>query len=168
VAWRLGEAFWDYHGGRPPLDALLLPGIKAGEGCWHKALLGRMERMPLPDWAAEVDVVTSAPSAFHHRLLRGFDFSAEVGQRLGVRLGRPYQPLLTKSWTSGRQAARTESERRRLPRKAVRMRKGAKPGGIILLVDDEWTTGTTLLRCAQALMEDGADEVRVLTLFRAL
>ncbi len=40
--------------------------------------------------------------------------------------------------------------------------------GAVLLVDDVWTTGTTLLRCAQALREGGADEVRVLTLFRAL
>ena len=41
-------------------------------------------------------------------------------------------------------------------------------GGTVLLVDDVWTTGTTLLRCAQALRDGGAEEVRVLTLFRAL
>jgi predicted amidophosphoribosyltransferase len=35
-------------------------------------------------------------------------------------------------------------------------------------VDDVWTTGTTLLRCAQALQDAGAHEIRVLTLFRSL
>jgi predicted amidophosphoribosyltransferase len=115
-----------------------------------------------------VDHVTSAPSSPLQRLLRGFDFSAEAARLVAGRLDRPYAALLVKGWRSGRQAARTESQRRRLPRQAIALRRRAALGGIILLVDDVWTTGTTLLRCAQALREGGADEVRVLTLFRAL
>lgn len=168
TAWECGDALWDYHGGRPPLGALLLPGLKAGEGGWRRALLTRVAAVALPDWAATVDRVTAVPSALPHRLLRGFDFGAEIGTLLAERLGRPFQPLLTKAWHSGRQAARTETQRRRLPRKAITLRRGAKPAGVVLLVDDVWTTGTTLLRCAQALQAGGADEVRVLTLFRAL
>ena len=167
-AWDLGDALWDYHGGRPPLGALLLPGIKQGETGWRRALLGRMAEAPLPDWAGEVDRVTSAPSALPRRVWRGFDLGAEVGRRIADRLERPFEPLLAKGWFSGRQASRTETQRRRLPQKDVRLRRGAEPRGVILLVDDVWTTGTTLLRCAQALREGGADEVRVLTLFRAL
>jgi predicted amidophosphoribosyltransferase len=168
TAWDLGDACWDYHGGRPPLGALLLPGIKQGETGWRKALLGRLAGAPLPNWSAEVDQVTSAPSTPFHRFLRGFDLSAEAGRLIAGRLGRPFEPLLAKGWLSGRQAARTETQRRRLSRKAVRLRRRATPRGIILLVDDVWTTGTTLLRCAQALRSGGAEEVRVLTLFRAM
>jgi predicted amidophosphoribosyltransferase len=168
VAWEHGDALWDYHGGRPPLGALLLPGIKQGETGWRTALLRRLASAPLPAWTAEVDLVTSAPSAFPRRLLRGFDLGVEVGRVVAGRIGRPFAPLLAKGWFSGRQASRTESARRRLPRKAIVLRRGAEPGGTVLLVDDVWTTGTTLLRCAQALMEGGAAEVRVLTLFRAL
>jgi predicted amidophosphoribosyltransferase len=40
-------------------------------------------------------------------------------------------------------------------------------GRHLLLVDDVWTTGTSLLRCAKLLSEAGAD-VSVFTLFRAL
>jgi len=167
TAWELGDALWDYHGGRPPLGALLLPGIKQGEAGWRRALLGRIARAELPAWAAEVDQVTAAPSTLHRRLLRGFDFSAEVGALLAGQIDRPFQPLLAKGWRSGRQAARTESQRRRLPRQAIVLRPGATPGGSVLLVDDVWTTGTTLLRCAQALRAGGAGEVRVLTVFRA-
>jgi len=168
VAWDLGDALWDYHGGRPPLGALLLPGIKQGETGWRKALLGRLLWAPLPEWSAEVDRVTSVPSTPLHRFLRGFDLSAEAGRLIAKRLGRPFDPLLSKRWLSGRQAARTETQRRRLPRKTISLRRGARPRGIILLADDVWTTGSTLLRCAQALKEGGADEVRVLTLFRAM
>ena len=168
TAWERGDALWDYHGGRPPLGALLLPGIKQGEAGWRKALLGRLARALLPDWVAEVDQVTSAPSTLHRRLLRGFDLGAEAGRMIAERINRPFEHLLSKGWRSGRQASRTESERRRLPKRAITLRRGAAPSGTILLVDDVWTTGTTLLRCAQALKEGGADEVRVLTLFRAL
>lgn len=168
TAWELGDALWDYHGGRPPLGALLLPGIKQGETGWRKALLGRLSRAPLPDWTSQVDLVTTAPSALPHRLLRGFDLSAQAGQIIAGRIERPFDFLLSKGWRSGRQASRTETQRRRLPRKAITLRRGAAPGGLVLLVDDVWTTGTTLVRCAQALREGGADEVRVLTLFRAL
>jgi len=168
TAWDRGDALWDYHGGRPPLGALLLPGIKQGEAGWRKALLGRLAAAPLPDWLAEADRVTAAPSAWPHRLLRGFDLSAEAARLIAGRLDRPFESLLAKGWLRGRQASRTESQRRRLPKGAIGLRRGAAPGGLILLVDDVWTTGTTLLRCAQALRAGGADDVRVLTLFRAL
>jgi predicted amidophosphoribosyltransferase len=146
----------------------LLPGIKQGETGWRRALLGHVFRASLPDWVEEVDQVTAVPSTLPRRLLRGFDFSAEAGRMIAGRIGRPFQPLLSKQWLSGRQASRTETQRRRLPRKAIALRSGAAPAGFILLVDDVWTTGTTLLRCAQALRKGGAEEVRVLTVFRAL
>ncbi|WP_243287816.1 ComF family protein [Geothrix terrae] len=168
VAWELGDALWDYHGGRPPFGALVLPDIKRGEMGWRRALLRRLGLAALPDWVQEVDQVTSAPSALPRRLWRGFDLAAEAGRVVADRTGRPYETLLAKGWWRGRQATRTESARRRLPRKAVTLRQGAAPRGIVLLVDDVWTTGTTLLRCAQALKDGGADEVRVLTLFRAM
>jgi predicted amidophosphoribosyltransferase len=138
----LGDALWDYHGARPPLGALLLPGIKQGETGWRKALLKRVMNAPLPTWTAEANLVTSVPSALPQRLLRGFDVSAEVGQLIAGRILRPFEGLLAKGWRSGRQAARTESQRRRLPRKAIALRRDATPGGIVLLVDDVWTTGS--------------------------
>lgn len=169
TAWPLGDALWDYHGGHPALGALLVPGIKEGELGWKAALLGRVAAAALPQWAAETQLVTCAPTAAHRRWRRGFDLAEETSQHLAQRLGLPFARTLTKAFLRRGQTERTESERRRLPQSAIRLRRRTSvEGRIILLIDDVWTTGTTLLRCAQALRDGGAAEVRVLTLFRAL
>lgn len=167
--WTCGDAFWDYHGGRPSLGALLVPGIKAGELGWRAALLRRAAQVELPAWADEAQLVTCAPTAFHRRFRRGFDLAEDTARLIAERLDRPFQRTLTKALFSPQQSERTESERRRLPRKAFGLRRQAQvEGRVILLVDDVWTTGTTLTRCAAVLKEAGAEEVRALTLFRAL
>ncbi len=169
VAWDRGDALWDYHGGRPALGALLLPAIKAGEWGWRRALLERLQAARLPDWAGEADLVTAAPTFWWRDLRRGGDFAEDAGRRVAARLGRPFVRTLRKAWRAQGQTGRPESERRRLPRRAISARPGAAVAGkTLLLVDDVWTTGTTLLRCAQALEAAGAARVRVLALFRAL
>ncbi len=169
VAWTLGDALWDYRGGHPPLGALLVPGIKEGELGWKGALLRRVEAAPLPAWTRDIELVTWAPTALPRHWMRGFDLAEEAARLLARRLDRPGATTLRKALFSGRQARRTETQRRRLPKRSVRLvRPAPVEDRIILLVDDVWTTGTTLLRCAQALQAGGAREVRVLTLFRAL
>lgn len=168
-AWSKGDALWDYHGGRPPLGALLVPGIKAGEHGWRRELLRRAAAAHWPGRGLDFDLVTSAPTPGLRRLLRGFDLAEAFARQLALQHGLPYQPTLRKLWRYGHQSERTESARRRLPRRAIRVRGGCDLRGLrLLLVDDVWTTGTTLLRCTEALREQGVAEVQVLTLFRAL
>lgn len=169
VAWTRGDALWTYRAGRPALGALLVPGIKRGELGWKAALLERARRAELPDFAPAADLVCSAPTAAARRWMRGFDLAEEAAAMFARRLGVPYRPLLRKAWFSAAQTGLSESRRRRLPASAVSVRRGRPLGGAsILLVDDVWTTGTTLLRCAQALLRAGAGELAVLALFRAL
>ena len=166
--WTRGDALWDYHGGRPSLGALLVPGIKAGETGWRRALLAKAAASPLPGWACGVDAVVPAPTLFLRRLQRGFDLAADWAGVLGQRAGKPVLKALVKHWRGRTQTGRPESERRRLPRKSIRLRSSFTVTGLsLLLADDVWTTGATLHRCAQALLEAGAKEVAVLTLFRA-
>ena len=169
VAWEYGDALWNYRGGRPPFGSLLISGIKSGETGWRMSLLKRINTIELPTWVESVDLITSAPPSPIQRLLRGFDLSEEVARTIATRLVRPYMRTLTKTWFSRRQAKLTESRRRRLPQKNFAMRFGV---GVseksILLIDDVWTTGTTLLRCTEVLKKSGAKEVRVLALFRAM
>ncbi|HJV21369.1 MAG TPA: hypothetical protein VJ570_01680 [Holophagaceae bacterium] len=167
VTWERGDALWDYHGGRPPLGALLLPGLKQGDLGWRGALLRRAEEAPLPPWIGDCDAVVPVPTHPWRRWRRGFDLAADVAALVGRRTGLPVMTPLRKAWRAPAQAERTEGARRRLPRKAFRLvDPAAAAGRRLLLVDDVWTTGTSLLRCAQAL-EAGGAEVRVWTLFRA-
>lgn len=169
IAWEHGDALWDYHGGRPALGALLVPGIKGGEWGWRAALMRRLAEAQLPRFALEVDCVTAVPTAAWKRWRRGGDFAEDAAAAIALRVGRPFHRLLTRAWHRPGQAGRPESLRRRLPRKAFAVKRDSKlEGACVLLVDDVWTTGTSLLRCAERLKEGGAAEVRVLTLFRAL
>ena len=167
TAWVRGDALWDYHAGRPPLGPLLVPGIKRGEWGWKGALLRRLLRVPLPDFVQAADVVCSVPTALVRRWSRGFDLAGDVGNLWACRLGKPRGRFLSKPWFARAQAGLPEGQRRRLGAREVTAGRQTLGGETVLLVDDVWTTGTTLLRCAQALRRAGAGEVLVLTLFRA-
>ena len=164
VAWSWGDALWDYHGG---LGALLVPGIKRGELGWKAALLARAARLPLPDWAGACDRVSCAPTAGFRRWLRGFDLAEEAAVLFARRLGVPFGRHLRKPLFARAQAGLPESQRRRQPARVSLASDEGLPGATVLLVDDVWTTGTTLCRCAKVLLAAGALEVRVLALFRA-
>lgn len=166
--WDRGDALWDYHGGRPPFGAMLVPGIKAGEAGWRRALLGRLDAALLPDWAAEAEVVVPLPTQGWRRLWRGFDLAEEAAQPVARRLGIPFHRALRKTWRAPSQTGHSESRRRRLPASAFALKNPSVwKGRRVLLMDDVWTTGTSLSRCAEALRKAGA-QVDVLALFRAL
>jgi predicted amidophosphoribosyltransferase len=167
VAWDRGDALWAYHGGRPPLGALLLPGIKQGDLGWRAALLGRLDACLLPTWIEDLEAVVPVPTHPWRRWRRGFDLAEDLAGWVAHRMGVPVLRPLRKAWRAPAQAERSAGARRRLPKKAFRLvDPGSVAGKAVLLVDDVWTTGTSLLRCAQALQGGGAT-VRVLTLFRA-
>lgn len=118
---------------------------------------------------AEFDWVTAVPLHWRRYWSRGYNQSAHLAKGLGRRIGVPYAKLLWRERSTTAQSRLSGSARRRnlagafsvheRDRERVRDRR-------ILLIDDVFTTGSTVEACARALKRAGARQVTVLTLAR--
>ena len=118
---------------------------------------------------ATVDVVCSVP--LHHSRLRdrGFNQSELLAEAVAQAIERPLRPLLERTRPTLPQVALPAASRAQNVRDAFAPRlEEVIAGQRVLLVDDLFTTGATLLECARALHRGDAEEVRVFTLARAL
>jgi len=112
-----------------------------------------------------IDIITYVPMT--HRALRerGFNQARLLARGLARRIHRPLAKLLKKVRETAPQARLSARERRAnlrgafLPIRSIR--------GKVLLVDDIFTTGSTVEECAHALKNGGCEEVVVLTVARA-
>jgi predicted amidophosphoribosyltransferase len=107
-------------------------------------------------WAAEVDVVTWAPTTAARRRRRGFDHAELLARAVARALGRPCRPLLQRR-DAVAQTGRSRLERHVGPSMAVRPGVAVPPR--VLLVDDVVTTGATVSAAAAALRGAGAARV---------
>ncbi|MEN8165826.1 MAG: ComF family protein, partial [Acidobacteriota bacterium] len=116
-------------------------------------------RLSLEPWIEEITVVTAVPSHPLHRLRRGFNGAEILARSLACAIDRPFRVTLRRHGLS-RQASRSRSERKRLQARRFSVpRPAAIQEQTVLLIDDVITTGTTLRRAVQALLNGGASEV---------
>jgi len=104
-----------------------------------------------------IDLVVPVPLSAQRLRARGYNQSAEIARRLGVRA--PLELFLCERARDT--AAQTDlpwSERRRNVRGAFRCAR-AIPGGTVAVVDDVMTTGATLDEIAATLKQAGAARV---------
>lgn len=115
---------------------------------------------------ADIGAATPVPLTPSRLRRRGYNQAAAIARGLTRALEIPLdEELLRRRDSRGTQTHRSREERWRsmegvfyapYPERAERRR--------ILLIDDVLTTGSTLVRCAQALMEAGAESVSYYTL----
>jgi competence protein ComFC len=74
-----------------------------------------------------------------------------------------HQSLLRREERKGHQAEKTEEERKEAMKESPFSVKGGVSGLRIVIVDDVWTTGSTLKAAERTLREGGAESVRFLT-----
>ena len=113
------------------------------------------------------DVIVPVP--LHHRRLlwRGFNQSLEISRSLSKRLDRPVlKNGLTRIRNTPPQTRLGLRERRVNIKDAFLADTGQIRGRRVLLVDDVYTTGSTLRECARTLRRAGAFGVDVLVLAR--
>lgn len=112
------------------------------------------------------------PVPLHIRRLRerGFNQSAFLARSMGRGLHLPvrFDVLDRKCWTEPQTRLSREERLQNVKDAFVVLKPGAVAERSVLLIDDVYTTGTTLSECARTLKEAGAAEVHAVTVTRAL
>lgn len=116
-----------------------------------------------------VEGVIPVPLHRRRRRERGFNQAAVLARHLAARAGAPFLGgLLAREKDIPPQAGLDSARRRRNVSGAFKVRRpGELLGRRCLLVDDVYTTGSTVAECCRVLLRAGAGDVRVLTLARA-
>ncbi|MBI2020529.1 ComF family protein [Candidatus Daviesbacteria bacterium] len=113
-------------------------------------------------------VVIPVPMHWLRANKRGFNQSNLIGQNLSKKLGLAYSESLKRIRYTKSQTKLKEKQRRQNIKDAFEISipytLDSKPS--VLLIDDVWTTGSTLKECCWVLKRAGAKQVWALTLAR--
>ena len=111
-------------------------------------------------WIDRVEVITSVPTHWRHRLRRPLHAADVLAARVARQLDTPYVPLLRRLRGGPHQVGLSYTARLANVRGAFALkRKVVLRNPRILLIDDVQTTGATINECARALLLGGAAEV---------
>jgi len=112
--------------------------------------------------------IVPAPLHWWRSNERGFNQAALVGQLLAQKLGLNYCDALKRTRYTKPQVRLKGRERHHNIRNAFVISKPytLNPSPYVLLIDDVWTTGSTLRECCYVLKRNGAKKVWALTLAR--
>jgi len=97
---------------------------------------------------------------------RGFNQARELGLWVAGISKSEVRELLKRGGTRGHQAERSEEERAKAMEKSPFLLKGGEVPEVVVLVDDVWTTGSTMRAAERTLKEGGVKEVKFLTIAR--
>ncbi len=110
------------------------------------------------------DIIVPVPQSFSHWLRRGYNQAELLSNNLSSILKTPVVNLLKRSSEDYSQAGLNHEQRLKLTGKPITLKqKGLLHDKNILLIDDVFTTGVTLEKCAEALMEDCPSSIYALT-----
>ena len=117
---------------------------------------------PLPDMLVPI------PQSWMHRLERGYNQSALLAEEMGRLLNRPVLHALKRKSGHFSQAALSLEQRMQLcTNQFKRNLKHSFEGKRLLVIDDVMTSGLTLKRCGEALLEGKPEALYALTFSHA-
>ena len=130
-------------------------------------LLGDMVAELLAEWADWAEALVPIPATVTAVSRRGFDHARLIADAVSRASGIPVvQALVCAAGRDQRGLGRTE--RRANVGSAFGVREGVRPPAHVLLLDDVLTTGATLDSAARTLLDAGAEEIRAMTVARAI
>lgn len=122
------------------------------------------------DLLDDADLITPTPLHWRRLLDRRYNQSAEMARRLATLENTPYAPnLLLRTRATRSQAGLSPAGRRRNLTGAFKLNERWRDrlkDKRVLLIDDVFTTGATVERCAAVLKRGGASAVDVVTVAR--
>lgn len=100
------------------------------------------------------------------RRWRHFNQASEIALPLGRAMGLPVVEALKRIRPTVTQTRLSRSQRQKNLRGAFEVVRGFEPGPGVVLVDDVFTTGSTVHECARILRKSGVQKVIVVTVMR--
>jgi competence protein ComFC len=125
-------------------------------------LLDEIKKSGGEDW-----VIVPVPLHWYRENKRGFNQASLIGKDLAERMGLKYIEALKRIRYTGQQVKLNEKDRRQNIKNAFILKSLIlNPESNVILIDDVWTTGSTLKECCYVLKRGGAKKVWALTLAR--
>lgn len=120
------------------------------------------------DWP-KPDVIIPVPSSFTRLLERGYNQSELLAQQVSMIIDVPMQNILIRRSGDYSQTALHWSQRKQLSGSNILLKeKHGIEDKCVLLIDDVMTTGSTMRRCAETLLEGCPNQIYGLTVCRAI
>lgn len=164
----------------PPLESAAATGTHAGilqQAVWAlKFDNGQFLAAPLGDRLASrlqtlnwpVDLIVPVPLHPTRQAERGYNQSQLLAERLAARTGLPCMPdAVRRLRQTSSQVGLNHSQRQVNMAGAFAAQSERVMGHVVLLLDDVYTTGSTLAACAEAALAAGARSVYGLTVTAA-
>ncbi|MCR5305794.1 MAG: hypothetical protein K6E36_04760 [Oscillospiraceae bacterium] len=126
-------------------------------GRYAGSALAEQVRAAVPP--AEIDCVTWVPVSAVRRHRQGYAHAELLGKSLAEALGRPANGRLLKQSDSSLRQHQLSASERAVFGMVFRRTNADLSGQTVLLTDDVLTTGSTMRRCTELLLEMGAARV---------
>ncbi len=114
-----------------------------------------------------MDIVTYVPLHPKRKAERGFNQAEKIAEIISTKIGMPLLSTLARSRNTGRQARLDKEERLKNIEGAFVIKDTILvEGKSILLVDDVYTTGSTMKECGKLLVNSGNNKIFGFTIAR--
>jgi ComF family protein len=114
------------------------------------------------------DTITAVPISLTRRIGRGYNQASLLAKHLSVLLKKPYADkiLFRKKITKPQFGLSKKEREKNINNAFIAIKSGLIENKTVLLIDDIFTTGTTVSACSAVLKKAGAAQVFVLSIAR--